>query len=189
MKGLINNLNFDVEKHFGLGVSAMNISVKNINPFNPSPLSKLPALIFDASGIVFEIAGRDRNFTALSDRTQPFFEVETSSGDASALSLSTIQHPILIQGLIYTVEEMGVGVSSSRQFNDAQFNVMRGAIDGTMKQGEDIQPNYTNRNFYYQQDNFVVMKGEMEINQHTGVVIDVFRDAKVDLTFLVKSIR
>ncbi len=185
MSKIINNLNFDVEEHFGLGVSAFDISVKNTVTISGT---KIPALIFDASGMVFAVAGRDRNFTALSNRAQVFFDVETSAGDASSLALSTISHPILIQGVIYTVEETAVGFNPLTQFNDAQFNVIRCAIDGSTKQGEDIQPNYTNRNFYYQQDNFVVMKGEMEIDQNTGIVIDVFRDVKVNLTFLVKSI-
>lgn len=185
MSELINNLNFDVEKHFGLGVSAFDISAKNTFSL---PNAKLPALIFDASGLVLEIVGRNKNFTPLSDRAQPFFDVETSSGDAYALSRSTINHPILIQGVIYTVEEFAAGFNPLTQFNDAQFNVIKCAIDGNTKQGEDIQPNYTNRNFYYQQDNFVVMKGEMEIDQNTGVVIDIFGDTKVNLTFLVKSI-
>lgn len=185
MSKIINNLNFDVEEHFGLGVSAFDISIKNTVSI---PGTKLPALIFDASGLVLEIAGRSRNFTALSNRAQVFFDVETSAGDASALSLSTISHPILIQGVIYSVEETAAGFNPLTQFNDAQFNVIRCAIDGNAKQGEEIQPNYTKRNFYYQQDNFVVMKGEMEIDQNTGVVIDVYRDVKVNLTFLVKSI-
>lgn len=188
MSELINNLNFDVEEHFGLGVDALSIKIKNVNPFNPNPLGKLPALIFDASGLVYQIAGRDRNFTILSDRSQNIFEVETSAGDATALALSTRAYPILIDGIIYSVLETGTGVDSLRQFNDCQFNVLRGNIDGTLKQGEDIQPNYVNRNFYYQQDNFVVMKGELEINQNTAIVLDVFRSTQIELTFLVKSI-
>jgi hypothetical protein len=187
MSELINNLNFDVEEHFGLGVGAFSIKIKNVNPFSPNPTSKLPALIFDASGIVYEAAGRDRNFTSLDNDTLNLFEVETTAGSPGALALSTRSYPILIEGVIYEVLETNSTIDSLRQFNDAQFNVLKGSIDGTLKQGEEIQPNYVKRNFYYQQDNFVVMKGQVEIDQNTGVVIDVFKDTQIELTFLVKG--
>ena len=187
MSELINNLNFDVEEHFGLGVGAFSIKIKNVNPFSAVQTSKLPALIFDASGLVQEIAGRDRNFTPLDNDTLGIFEVETTAGSPGALALSTRSYPILIEGVIYEVVETNSAIDSLRQFNDAQFNVLKGSIDGTLKQGEEIQPNYVKRNFYYQQDNFVVMKGQVEIDQNTGIVIDVYRSTQIELTFLVKG--
>ena len=184
---LLNNLNFDVEKHFGLGVSAFTVKIQQIWTV---PNSSLPALLFDASGIVYEVAGRDRNYTSLNG-TNPFFTVENSIGSGAsamlALTNTTRCSPIQIQGIIYEVIQTGSGVDSLKQFNDATFTVLRGSIDGQLIQGQDIQPNYLKRNWLYQQDNFIVMKGDLEIDQNTGIALDVFGDAIVELTFLVKG--
>lgn len=169
-----NNLNFDRDSNFGLGVSAFNIKIYNSDV---GPDAKVVAL-FDATGLNSELVGRGLGVKAISS-----FDTSGSSVNAESLSSTTFSFPIKINGLIYSVE----GGDVRAQLDDALIDITRCAIDGSIKRKGDIQPNFLRRNWFFQ-DNLIVIKGDVLFDQNTALFLAINPLTTIDVVFLVDSI-
>lgn len=170
--GLLNNLNFDNDAHFGLGVSAYNI---NLNTTARGATTNFS--LYDSNG--FNPGEGDRANAA---------DAAGSSVDPEALARTLWYYPIKISGIIYRVSNAsGTGGDPLIQLNDGQFDFLRQNIDGSILRKGQIQPNYSRRNWWYQED-LVVISGEVLITPDTQQIVQVFNNNNVDLTFLVDSI-
>ena len=169
-----NNLNFDSEKYFGLGVTAFNFKFQNTQPIRQR------LMLFDASGLNIELVGR-----GTSAQQPPFLGINTAGSSVSpeAMAKSTFSYPLNLKGIIYRVDVGDVQKQMDRSFLDFS----RCAIDGRVKRAGDIQPNYLRRNWFFQ-DNLIVMTGDIEVNQNTALTIDIEKNTTLDLVFLVDSI-
>jgi hypothetical protein len=163
-----NNLNFDSEKYFGLGVTAFNFKFQNTQPVRQR------LMLFDASGLNMEWA-----------QQPPFVGINTAGSSVSpeTMAKSTFSYPLNLKGIIYRVDVGDVQIQMDRSFLDFS----RCAIDGSVKRAGDIQPNYLRRNWFFQ-DNLIVMTGDIEVNQNTALTIDIEKNTTLDLVFLVDSI-
>ena len=169
-----NNLNFDGDSNFGLGISAFNIKIYNsdVGP-NPRVVS-----LFDATGLNEELVGTGLGVEKISS-----FNTSGSSVSADSLGLTTFSFPIKINGLIYSVE----GGDVRAQLDGALIDITRCAIDGSIKRKGDIQPNFLRRNWFFQ-DNLIVITGDVLFDQNTALFLAINPLTTIDIVFFVESI-
>tara|TARA_R100000388_G_scaffold91695_1_gene73953 strand:+ start:737 stop:1474 length:738 start_codon:yes stop_codon:yes gene_type:complete len=171
--GIMNNLNFDNDSAFGLGISAYNInldttnrssntttfSLYDPNDFNPVPATRATAL-----------------------------DATNSSVDPVALAKTLYFYPIKISGIIYRViDSTGTGGDPLVQLNDGAFEFSRANIDGSILRKGDIQPNYRRRNWWFQ-DDLAVLTGDLVVTSDTQQIIEVFGNNIIELTYLVDRV-
>ena len=129
-----NNLNFDTEKYFGLGLSATKIVLDNT-----ASSSDVLFKVFDASGMNTALNVQP---TAQKPTTE-FAESTISNPDA--LASTTIQYPIKVVRMLYSASTGDI----FSQLNNATFEWTRANLDGTVRRGSDIQSGLEQRNWMY----------------------------------------
>jgi hypothetical protein len=168
----VNNLNFDTDENYGLGVTAYNIFLNTT-----------------ARGATTDFSLYDSNdFNPGSGDRATSGDAAGSSVDPEALARTLWFYPIKISGIIYRVADAtGTGGDPRIQLNDAKFDFLRQNIDGSILRKGQIQPNYLRRNWWFQ-DDLAVLSGELLITPDTQQIVQVFDQNNIDLTFLVESI-
>lgn len=169
--GMVNNLNFDNDKDFGLQVSAYNVLLNTSARGATTTFGLYDSNNFNPGG-----GTRANSGDALG-----------SSVDPEALAKTLWQYPIKISGIIYRVDESSTGTEAIDQINNAKFEFLRQNIDGSIIRKSQIQPNYLRRN-WWKKDNLAVLSGELTITPDTQQLIEVFLNNNIDLTFLVEGL-
>ena len=169
-----NNLNFDQESYFGLGLSA-TVMVLDNQASSVDVLFKL----FDASGM--------NNALGVQPTSQkPTTEFALSTiPSAQVLANTSAQYPIRVVKMLYSVQAGDV----TAQF-DALFEWTRANIDGTVKRGADIQAGLEQRNWMYTNqsegyNSLVDMNGAFTIDQNTACYIKLKKGAKVQIVLVI----
>lgn len=168
-----NNLNFDKDAYFGLGLSA-TIMVLDNQASGSEVLFKL----FDASGLnnALDVQPTSQKpTTEFADSTIP---------NPETLAKATIANPIRVVKMLYSVPAGDV----TGQF-DATFEWTRANIDGTVRRGADIQAGLEQRNWMFtnqsQKDNLVEINGAFTIDQNTACYIKVLKGTRVQVVLIV----
>ena len=165
-----NNLKFDKEEEFGLGITAFIVSLTNLSAVNNNSF-----LIFDASGV-------NRQLVAVGgDKDPNSAEQSGSTIDLDVLKSTTKSYPIHVKKILYRVNSGDV----NRQFGEMGFDITKANIDGSVIRAGDIQPNFLKRNWMYQ-DNLVEMEGDLTIDGNTAFIIGVGKSTTIELTFILK---
>jgi hypothetical protein len=160
-----NNLNFDREKYFGLGLSATKLVLNNSSG-GASVLFRL----FDASGMNTALNVQPN---AQKPTTTEFGLSTISNPDV--LASTTIQYPIKVIRMLYTCPKGQV----FKQLNNATFEWTRANLDGTVRRGADIQSGLEQRNWMYTNvsqgfnNALVQIEGEFTIDQNTAMYLEV----------------
>ena len=173
-----NNLNFDTENYFGLGISATKIVLDNTGA------SPVLYRVFDASGLNTAL---NVNPSAQKPTSAEFSESTINNPDA--LSKSTIQYPIRVKKMLYTASGLYTAVYD--QLNQLTFEWTRANIDGTVRRGADIQTGLDQRNWMYTNttsDNpLVVIDGEFTIDQNTAMWLQVGARVKAEVLLVLDT--
>tara|TARA_R110000803_G_scaffold77874_5_gene142767 strand:+ start:1033 stop:1662 length:630 start_codon:yes stop_codon:yes gene_type:complete len=168
-----NQLNFDQDSYFGLGMTA-TVMVLDNQASGVDVLFKL----FDASGL--------NNALGVQPSSQkPTTEFALSTiPQAQVLADTTIQYPIKVVKMLYSVQ----AGDTALQF-DALFEWTRANIDGTVRRGADIQSGLNQRNWMYtnqsSENSLVEINGAFTIDQNTACYINLKKGAKIQIVLLV----
>jgi|TARA_R100000084_G_scaffold106850_2_gene65666 hypothetical protein len=158
-----NNLNFDREKYFGLGLSATKIVLDN-----SSGGASVLYRVFDASGMNTAL-----NVQPTAQKPTTEFALSTIS-NADALASTTIQYPIKVVRMLYSCTKG----QFFKQLNNATFEWTRANLDGTVRRGADIQSGLEQKNWMYTnisegENALVQIEGEFTIDQNTAMYLEV----------------
>ena len=172
-----NNLNFDTEKYFGLGLSATKIVLDNT-------ASSTPVLfkVFDASGMNTAL-----NVQPTAQKPTTEF-AESTISDATALAKTTISYPIRVVRMLYSASTGDI----FSQLNNATFEWTRANLDGTVRRGADIQSGLEQKNWMYTnisqgKNALVQIEGKFTIDPKTAMYLEVLGRVKAQVILILDT--
>lgn len=171
--GILNNLNFDNDDT-GLGVSSFKMQAGDFN----IPIETR----FQLFGAAVD---PPPTYVPLPSKLGGTPPGETFVSQNPTVTQTTFANPIRISGLIYSVVKSAF--DPLVQLNDFQLDFQRTNIDGSVLRKGDIQPNFLRRNWWFQ-DDFVVIRGDLEINALTEQLVTIASNTETEYLYLVESI-
>lgn len=171
--GILNNLNFDNDDT-GLGVSSFRMQAGDLGIPIVTRFQLFGAAVTPPPG-----------FVRLPAKFGGTPAGETFVSQNPTVTQTTLANPIRISGLIYSVVQSSF--DPLIQLNEFQLDFQRTNIDGSVLKKGDIQPNFLRRNWWFQND-FVVIRGDLEINALTEQLVTINENTECEYLYLVESI-
>ena len=186
----MNDLNYDDVNHFNDGVTSFQIRLTVTGP--------TAFVLFDPTGINLETTPI---FAGQITRIPSLVQQEGSSCGLAPLANTLYSRNIRVTRTLYSIEPQdsnGVDVPvplQSLQINSAGLTFQRVSIDGQIHKDQDIQPNFTRRNWHFavpdSEDGFLVQfDAEYIIDQQMGMFVEMLdptayglSDMTVNFTF------